>query len=202
MSEKTPAAPGQPAAPGWYPDTTMVNTRRYWDGEAWTDHRQEASATPHPETQDAATGAIAGPQSRGGGQLSRSTLIRVGIGALAVAGVVVGVVAVVGTSSKFTVQGVISLGHYNGEAGECAGSSGYEDIAGGAEIIIRDSKGDRVGVGELNTGRFQPGSKCTFAFKIPDVPDHGSLYSIEVGHRGEVTFKKGDASSIALTVGD
>lgn len=26
------------AAPGWYPDTTMTGTQRYWDGTAWTEH--------------------------------------------------------------------------------------------------------------------------------------------------------------------
>jgi len=33
----------QPAA-GWYDDPTMVNTRRYWDGTQWTQHRQEMPA--------------------------------------------------------------------------------------------------------------------------------------------------------------
>jgi hypothetical protein len=42
-----------PAA-GWYDDPEMVNTRRYWDGEKWTQHRQEkpaatqARSTPCP----------------------------------------------------------------------------------------------------------------------------------------------------------
>jgi hypothetical protein len=36
MSEKTPA--------GWYDDPSMVNTRRYWDGQKWTEHRQEVAA--------------------------------------------------------------------------------------------------------------------------------------------------------------
>lgn len=35
MSEKMPPA-------GWYKDPSMVNTRRYWDGEKWTEQRQEA----------------------------------------------------------------------------------------------------------------------------------------------------------------
>jgi len=26
---------------GWYDDPTMVNTRRYWNGQEWTPHRQE-----------------------------------------------------------------------------------------------------------------------------------------------------------------
>ncbi len=30
MSDQTP--------PGWYPHSTMANTRAYWDGERWTDH--------------------------------------------------------------------------------------------------------------------------------------------------------------------
>lgn len=31
-------------APGWYDDPTMVKTRRYWDGQQWTEHRQERAA--------------------------------------------------------------------------------------------------------------------------------------------------------------
>lgn len=31
----------QPAPAGWYDDPNMVNTRRYWDGQKWTAHRQE-----------------------------------------------------------------------------------------------------------------------------------------------------------------
>ena len=38
----TPAKKKAPA--GWYDDPTMVNTRRYWDGQKWTEHRQEATA--------------------------------------------------------------------------------------------------------------------------------------------------------------
>lgn len=29
------------APAGWYKDPKLVNTRRYWDGEKWTEHRQE-----------------------------------------------------------------------------------------------------------------------------------------------------------------
>lgn len=64
-----PAEPARPKAPaGWYDDPKLVNTRRYWDGAKWTEHRQEkvpappvvAAAQPpadHPEDS---------PRSRGG----------------------------------------------------------------------------------------------------------------------------------------
>jgi hypothetical protein len=42
MSGRTP-----PPA-GWYDDPKMVDTRRYWDGFKWTEHRQEKPADPPP----------------------------------------------------------------------------------------------------------------------------------------------------------
>lgn len=52
------AAPTKPKAPaGWYDDPKLVNTRRYWDGQQWTEHRLEKSAAasapgaPKPEKQ-------------------------------------------------------------------------------------------------------------------------------------------------------
>lgn len=38
------------APPGWYSDPEMAGTRRYWDGETWTDHRAptEAKVAPPP----------------------------------------------------------------------------------------------------------------------------------------------------------
>jgi hypothetical protein len=35
---------------GWYEDPKLVNTRRYWDGENWTDHRQEKAPVAHAST--------------------------------------------------------------------------------------------------------------------------------------------------------
>lgn len=31
---------------GWYPHPTMADTRRYWDGHAWTDHIAPGAAAP------------------------------------------------------------------------------------------------------------------------------------------------------------
>jgi hypothetical protein len=37
---------GRKAPPGWYPHPSMVDTRRYWDGEAWTDAIAPVDAHP------------------------------------------------------------------------------------------------------------------------------------------------------------
>lgn len=34
------------AAEGWYPDPKMANTRRYWDGERWTENVAPAAEAP------------------------------------------------------------------------------------------------------------------------------------------------------------
>jgi hypothetical protein len=39
-----PPASGPP--PGWYPDPDTPGQQRYWDGQAWTDHRAPGSVPP------------------------------------------------------------------------------------------------------------------------------------------------------------
>jgi hypothetical protein len=34
--------------PGWYPDPELVDTVRYWDGQAWTEHRAPAGQSNPP----------------------------------------------------------------------------------------------------------------------------------------------------------
>ncbi len=36
--------------PGWYRDPAMAGTRRYWDGETWTDHVAPAEQKPPRQT--------------------------------------------------------------------------------------------------------------------------------------------------------
>jgi hypothetical protein len=42
---EVPANSQKKAAPGWYKDPKMVDTQRYWDGHAWTDHRVSMPTT-------------------------------------------------------------------------------------------------------------------------------------------------------------
>lgn len=49
---------GPPAA-GWYPDPQQPGQQRYWDGNAWTEHR--APSAPSEQSGSAAGPAVAGP---------------------------------------------------------------------------------------------------------------------------------------------
>ena len=39
-------------APGWYPDPSMRDTQRYWDGARWTEHVAPVNAGPAPAATD------------------------------------------------------------------------------------------------------------------------------------------------------
>lgn len=54
------------APPGWYPHPSMAGTRRYWDGQVWTDHiapmdaPAPASARAHQQSQLVTVCVLAG----------------------------------------------------------------------------------------------------------------------------------------------
>lgn len=82
----------------------------------------------------------------------------------------------------------------------CEGDLGYSDVTAGADVVVRNSKGDEVGLGELGTGKAHDGA-CVFRFTVRDVKGSGNIFSVEIGHRGEVSFKRPEAGSVALTLG-
>ena len=43
-----PPPPNQPIQPGWYDNPEDSNEQRYWDGQAWTPHRQRKGVAPPP----------------------------------------------------------------------------------------------------------------------------------------------------------
>lgn len=102
-----------------------------------------------------------------------------------------------GTMTLTTSRGVIAAG------GGCAGSNGYEDMQAGANVVIFDSTGEKVGIGELEPGRSgsEPTVQCIFDFTVNDIPIKGDIYSVEVANRGEITFKRSEAKAVALTLG-
>lgn len=119
-------------------------------------------------------------------------------------------------SKTFTVYGKMTLGAdgvYAGGKGDvmdpCTGANGYDDIADGAQVVVRDAHGTTVGVGKLGrgiltkkVGRFTS-APCMFIFAIEPVKvTKGSdFYSVEVAGRGQIQFQKADAEDLELTLG-
>lgn len=92
---------------------------------------------------------------------------------------------------------------------ECHGydlGGGYDDIDRGAQVRVRNGDGKTIAVGSLGRGVQTSGelADCRFPFSVK-VPDDEDFYSIEVSHRGELTYsrKKLDKMhwKVALTLG-
>ncbi|WP_248582557.1 hypothetical protein [Nocardioides sp. InS609-2] len=89
----------------------------------------------------------------------------------------------------------------------CWGEDGYSDVSGRASVVIRNSGGERIGLGSLGPGRVSDNVKetllwtCDFAIAVDDVPIDGEIYTVEVASRGEVTFKLEDAESLEVSLG-
>jgi len=71
--------------------------------------------------------------------------------------------------------------------GTCKGVGGYADIQTGAGVTVTYASGAVVATGWLGTGSGS-GSTCTFPLSITPVSGESPFYSIEVSHRGKVTF--------------
>ena len=88
----------------------------------------------------------------------------------------------------------------------CEGTGGDDDIAVGAQITVKDEAGAIIATGALGSGTSTTNvTVCTFHFTVADVPDV-AFYSIEVSHRGELTYSAAEMAAknwqVAFTLGD
>lgn len=109
-------------------------------------------------------------------------------------------------ADTITVKGQMTLNDSDneGSGGECYGTGGYDDMRGGAQVVIRDGEGKSVGLGQLDPGNADvqyPTVSCHFAFSVADVPAGLGIYSVEVANRGAISFKEADAGSVELALG-
>jgi hypothetical protein len=90
---------------------------------------------------------------------------------------------------------------------KCAGSGGYDDIGQGAQVVVKDGSGNTIATGELHEGRSQRSyaSSCSFDFAVTNV-SAVDFYSIEVSHRGAITFSREELEAkgwnVGVTLGD
>lgn len=83
----------------------------------------------------------------------------------------------------------------------CVGDSGYSDVVPGVDVVVRNAKGEQVGIGDLGEGKALD-EACVFRFAVSDIDDSGRIFSVEIGNRGDVSFKRSEAASVDLTLGD
>lgn len=84
------------------------------------------------------------------------------------------------------------------EGKPCQSGDGYDDIAAGSQVTVRDGGGKIVGIGRLGGGITQTigtepinnvgVANCSFALTVNGVPAGSKFYSVEVAHRGQVQF--------------
>jgi hypothetical protein len=79
---------------------------------------------------------------------------------------------------------------------QCTGTGGYDDIRNGTQVRVSDEDGELLAVGSLGEGLVSQDStpiftKCHFPISVSDVPE-ARFYSIEVSHRGEISYSKAE----------
>ena len=179
-----------------------------WDGEGWVDRQSTSTRgwTPLPTR----------PTSR------RRWLVIGSVSLVAAMAVVVAVVVTgaVSPAPTINVRGEITLKAseaatpvpsvgtaYNEKflvlAGgqNCTGWHGFDDIAEGAAVTVRDDSDHIIGDGKLRSGVFDGKQECALHFFIDGLPDR-PYYQVEVTHRGRVTVSRADLinSGVHLTL--
>jgi hypothetical protein len=83
----------------------------------------------------------------------------------------------------------------------CVPESGYDDVTPGAQVTVTSPKGDVVAVGRLDTGDKHGAFTCRFPFTVEDIPIGSKLYSVEVSHRGALTYTQAEMEAgLAFTL--
>ena len=83
---------------------------------------------------------------------------------------------------------------------DCFGFGGYDDIRSGAPVTVKDGKGTIVGVTSLVLDASRSASgHCAYTFTL--IASDADFYTIEVAHRGGVTFPKAEVGQVSLTLG-
>lgn len=118
---------------------------------------------------------------------------------------VIGVLGLSACSSSFDAEGTITLGpdgvtQSSLAGGECDGSSGYDDITPGAQVIL-SADGKTVGKGELEEAKYDDGY-CVFPFEVTGVAGGSDFYSVEISHRGEMEYTQDELEEgVSLSLG-
>jgi len=108
--------------------------------------------------------------------------------------------------SVFTATGHIDVDGSTyklyGSVPTCQVEEGYDDIATGAQVTVKSPQGDVVALGRLGVPLKHGPYACRFPFTVTDIPEGFPLYSVEVSHRGALTYSEDEMQSgLKFTLG-
>jgi len=90
----------------------------------------------------------------------------------------------------------------------CAGNNGYDDIADGLGVTVKNESGTILGTGSLVSQALPTtilSTKCVLTFSVSGVPDTATFYTVTVGKRGDTTSSHAEMAAsgwaVALTLG-
>ncbi|MCR6706547.1 MAG: hypothetical protein NVV66_18290 [Cellulomonas sp.] len=95
--------------------------------------------------------------------------------------------------------------------GPCAVKAGYDDIKGGAQVVVLDAAGSTVGLGTLATVTLDlpdgttslASAFCRATFRVVDVPAGSDFYAIQIASRDPYRLTAADARKpVELSLGD
>jgi hypothetical protein len=72
----------------------------------------------------------------------------------------------------------------------CQGTNGYDDVAGGLQVVVSDESGTVIANGSLDQGEVVKAefwNNCEFPFIVSNVPT-AKFYRIQFGGRGQVSY--------------
>ena len=116
-------------------------------------------------------------------------------------------VSTITTEANPVVTGMLSLTSHDGIFEHeiegtmyCTGTHGYDDIGGGANVVVYDGKGSIIGTGALDVGLPDDGGACDFDFSVP-LSTTADFYTVDVAGRGGPTFSHDDMEQSGWSVG-
>lgn len=112
------------------------------------------------------------------------------------------------SAGRMTVNGAITIRDASGmtvdsTSGDvCSGQSGYDDIAGGAEVNITDAGSATVALGQLQDGHYSTAQGCVFHWTVTDVPTGKKFYGVTIGRRPAIKLPEAQMRQlVALSLG-
>jgi hypothetical protein len=100
-------------------------------------------------------------------------------------------------STALQVHGSLLLSDPETERNHCVGTDGFDDIRPSTLVLIL-LDGEVIGFTRLGTAQGDASAgTCVWRWTVRDVPSRRGVYSVQVSHRGWLTFSRHQ-----LTVGD